>query len=153
MSFPQFLSKNGYQNVIDPSNCAWQIGHQTEDAPFPWLTQHPDLLNLFLAFLAVEHEGLRPFLDVVDMKKLTRGADTSTPIFVDIGGAAGHQCIAVKDKYPDLAGRIILEDLAHVLAQVKSNPLPSFGGIETEAYDFFKQEQPVKGMWSTIIHK
>ncbi|KAK7752639.1 hypothetical protein SLS62_005408 [Diatrype stigma] len=95
-------------------------------------------------------EGLRPFLDVVDMRELARGADASTPIFVDVGGAAGHQCIAVRDKYPDLAGRIILEDMAHVLDQVKANPLPSFGGIETEPYDFFKQEQPVKGMSSII---
>lgn len=146
MAFPQFLSKNGYQNTTDPGNTAWQIGHQTGDAPFPWLTQHPDLLNLFLAFLALGREGLRPFLDVVDMKELTKGADASTPIFVDVGGATGHQCIAVRDRYPDLAGRIILEDMAHVLDQVKVNPLPSFGGIETQAYNFFQQEQPVKGM-------
>lgn len=46
---------------------------------------------------------------MVDMRGLAKGADASTPTFVDVGGAAGHQCIAVRDNYPDLAGRIMRE--------------------------------------------
>jgi demethylsterigmatocystin 6-O-methyltransferase len=43
----------------------------------------------------------------------------STPetiLFVDIGGGLGHQCATMLMKYPNLVGRIILEDQPQVLA-------------------------------------
>ena len=60
-------------------------------------------------------------------------------VFVDVGGGTGQQCVALKEKFPDLPGKVILQDLPAVIAEAK---LPE--GIETMVYDFFTP-QPVKG--------
>ena len=61
------------------------------------------------------------------------------PAFVDIGGGTGQQCVAIKEKFPNLSGKVILQDLPAVIAEAK---VPE--NIETMAYDFFTP-QPVKG--------
>lgn len=69
-----------------------------------------------------------------------QGVAPTESLLVDIGGGLGHQLIAFKQRYPDLAGRIILQDLPVVLGDIKElHP-----GIETMPHDFFK-EQPTKG--------
>lgn len=65
--------------------------------------------------------------------------DNTRAIYVNIGGGIGHQCKQFKDKYPDLPGRVILQDLPHSIA--KALPTP---GVENMEHDFF-QPQPVKG--------
>ena len=37
--------------------------------------------------------------------------DTARAIYVNIGGGIGHQCAQFKDKYPELRGRVVLQDL------------------------------------------
>jgi hypothetical protein len=151
MALPDYLRGHRYRNNTDPNDTAWHVGHHTNHNAFEWLQRHPGLMRTFLAWTAVQREGLPIFLDVVDLQTYTKDADDSTPVFVDVGGAIGHQCIAVKDRYPNSIGRIILQDLAHVIERVRSQPLPSFKGIETQVYDFFAQEQPVKGMRRTSM--
>ncbi|KAK7744784.1 hypothetical protein SLS62_010017 [Diatrype stigma] len=65
-------------------------------------------------------------------------------------GAKGSQCIAFKQRYPDLPGRIILQDVPQVVEETRRNPLPGFEGIETECNDFFTS-QPIKGIIPTQI--
>lgn len=62
-------------------------------------------------------------------------------LLVDVGGATGHDLVAFHEQYPDLPGRLILQDLPLSIAEVKDLPKV----IEPMAYDFFT-EQPVKGM-------
>ncbi|KAI1407192.1 putative sterigmatocystin 8-O-methyltransferase precursor [Hypoxylon sp. FL1857] len=145
MAFPRFLRQNGYANPTDPSYCPWHLGHDTDLSPFPWLQSHPEHFGYFLPWMAAQRDGLPIFLDVIDFQReFAQGSTPSTPLFVDVGGAVGHQCIALKKRFPELPGRIILQEQAHVIHQVKENPLPGFEGIEAEAYDFFTP-QPIKG--------
>lgn len=65
--------------------------------------------------------------------------DNTRAIYVNIGGGIGHQCKQFKDKYPDLPGRVILQDLPHSIS--KALPTP---GVENMEHDFF-QPQPIKG--------
>ncbi|KAI1759503.1 putative sterigmatocystin 8-O-methyltransferase precursor [Hypoxylon sp. FL1150] len=145
MAFPQFLRKTGYANPTNPNNCPWHLGHDTDLSPFPWLQSHPEHFGYFLPWMASQRDGLPIFLDVLDFEKeFAQGTIASTPIFVDVGGASGHQCIALKQRFPTLPGRIILQDQEHIIAQVQANPLPGFGDIEAQSYDFFTP-QPIKG--------
>jgi demethylsterigmatocystin 6-O-methyltransferase len=64
---------------------------------------------------------------------------------VDIGGAIGHQSIALKQKCPELPGRIIVQDQQGVIDQIKEHPLPGFDRVDAQQYNFFTP-QPVKGM-------
>lgn len=75
----------------------------------------------------------------------SKDTDDSSILFVDVGGAMGHQCVAFKQRYPDLKGRVIVQDQPQVISQIQANPLPGFERIEAMAHDFFTP-QPVKGM-------
>lgn len=59
-------------------------------------------------------------------------------LIVDIGGGRGQSLLQIKEKWPDLKGRLILEDRPMVL-----NSFPDLPGIEKLPHDFFT-EQPVK---------
>ncbi|KAI0433110.1 S-adenosyl-L-methionine-dependent methyltransferase [Xylaria sp. FL1042] len=144
-AMPQFLRKNKSANLGDPSNLPWHQGQDTIDPIFKWINDRPEVLNSFMGWMAGQRDGLPTFLSVVDFKEeFAKGAAESTPVFVDVGGSMGHQCIALKKRHPDLTGRIVLEDLPETIERVKANPLPSFEGIEMIAHDFFKP-QPLQG--------
>ena len=65
-------------------------------------------------------------------------AKPEKPILVDVGGGFGQQAIAFKNKFPNLLGRIIVQDIAATLDQAKP-----INGIEFMMCDFF-QPQPIK---------
>ena len=60
-------------------------------------------------------------------------------ILVDVGGGFGQQAIAFRNRYPNIPGRIVVQDIPETLAG--ATPVP---GIEFAAHDFF-QPQPVRG--------
>lgn len=67
--------------------------------------------------MAAQREGLPTFLDVMNFEEeFAQGADSTTPMFVDIGGELGHQCVSLRQRYPTLPGRVILQDQTHVRA-------------------------------------
>lgn len=94
--------------------------------------------------------GRRNWLDVVDFPALV-GAPTGaekeeTPVlFVDVGGGIGSQCALLKDRLPDLPGRVVLQDLPIVV----QHALPT-EGVENMSHDFWN-EQPVKGETDTPL--
>ncbi|KAI1737711.1 S-adenosyl-L-methionine-dependent methyltransferase [Xylaria scruposa] len=143
---PEFLRNTKYANITDVANCPWYLGHQTDKHAFEWAKEHPDMMGLFLSWMVAQRDGLPIFLDVINFEKefAGQGENESTPMFVDIGGALGHQCIALRQKHPDLVGRIILQDKEGVIQQAITSPIPGFEGIETQPYDFFTP-QPIKG--------
>ncbi|KAK7755795.1 hypothetical protein SLS62_002080 [Diatrype stigma] len=144
-ALPQFLRETGYKNPTNPNNCPWQLGHLTDQSPFAWLQSHPEMREFFLPWMAHQRDGLPTIFDVVDFQQeLGQNTDSSTILFVDMGGALGHQCIALKQRNPGLPGRIVLQEQAHMIEQVRVNPLPGFEGIEAEVHDFFTP-QPLKG--------
>ncbi|KAI9707878.1 MAG: hypothetical protein M1820_004484 [Bogoriella megaspora] len=61
------------------------------------------------------------------------------PVFVDVGGGTGQQCMALKEKFPRLPGRVILQDLSAPIEEASVS-----NGVEKMVYDFFTP-QPVKG--------
>jgi demethylsterigmatocystin 6-O-methyltransferase len=79
------------------------------------------------------------WLDNVPLEELVVNKDPEQTIFVDIYGSIGHQCAALKERYPDLTGKVIYQDLPPVLVHELEIP-----GVEAQPYDFFT-EQPIKG--------
>lgn len=53
----------------------------------------------------------------------------------------GHDLEAFKTFFPEIPGKMVLEDRAEVLANISSSAV----GIEAKIHDFFI-EQPVKGL-------
>ena len=78
------------------------------------------------------------WLDVIAFDtEIAKDAKPEDVVFVDVGGGNGSQCAALKKAYPDLEGRIILQDRHAVLEKALK-----IDGIETMTHDILA-EQPV----------
>ena len=64
----------------------------------------------------------------------------SEPLLIDIGGGLGHDLIAFRKRFPELSGKLIVQDIPVVVDSIKDLPT----GINAMTHDFFKP-QPVKG--------
>ena len=58
--------------------------------------------------------------------------EDSAVMFVDVGGGYGHEVQEIKKRYPDLPGRMILQDLPETISQITAAP-----NTEAMAYNFF----------------
>lgn len=67
--------------------------------------------------------------------------DSDAVLLVDVGGNQGHEVSSFHKAHPDIAGRLILQDLPAMIDRVTAAPPPD---IELMKYDFFTP-QPVKG--------
>ncbi|OTA95598.1 hypothetical protein M434DRAFT_20167 [Hypoxylon sp. CO27-5] len=153
---PQFLGETGYADISGSNRCPWNSVYHIQEDFWTWLQKHPLHLQRYLSYLQNYRFGLPSFVDVVNIEQeIALGSTDSTVLFMDLGGAMGHNCIALRRKYPKLPGRIVLQDLPDVIERVKTNPLPDFEGIEAEAYDFFTP-RPLKGArayyLSSLLH-
>lgn len=74
----------------------------------------------------------------------TRGSEP--PFLVDVGGSHGHQCIQLREKYPNLHGHLVLQDLPQTV-----NGLPPIDGVNTMSQDFF-EKQVVQGEFLRARH-
>ncbi|GES61669.1 putative sterigmatocystin 8-o-methyltransferase protein [Aspergillus terreus] len=144
LAFPHFLRRTNYRNPSNPNETAFHLGMQTDQDLFKWLESHPDYSVNFSMWMSTRRETKPIFLDVLDFPRETGPSDESNVLFVDICGSRGHQSIALRQRYPDLPGRVIVQDIPHVVAEVTANPLPGFENIEIMEHDMFTP-QPLKG--------
>lgn len=91
--------------------------------------------------MVAQRQGHTPWLDFYPFQdRIEQGFDESNGImFVDMGGAVGHETLNLRRKYPSLPGRLILQDLETTIARV-----PKTDVMELMIHDFFTP-QPVKG--------
>ncbi|KAL8754937.1 MAG: hypothetical protein Q9184_004952 [Pyrenodesmia sp. 2 TL-2023] len=74
--------------------------------------------------------------------------DSQAVTVVDVGGGLGHGLVEIKDKFPDMKGRLVLQDLANTIEQAGDGQ----GVFEPTAHDFFTP-QPVKGSKAYLIRQ
>ncbi|KAI1779311.1 S-adenosyl-L-methionine-dependent methyltransferase [Hypoxylon cercidicola] len=138
-TLPTFLKKTGYRNPTDEMHTVFQDAWNTSLHGFAWFSHHPENLDYFNKFMAFRRQPDVSWLTVYPVSQEAEGWDPNRPVYVNIGGGIGHQCAQFKEKYPNIPGRVILQDLPHSIA--KALPTP---GVENMVHDFF-QPQPIKG--------
>ncbi|RAH76075.1 S-adenosyl-L-methionine-dependent methyltransferase [Aspergillus japonicus CBS 114.51] len=158
-ALPAFLAATNYQNPCDRERTAFQQAHQTDQTVFAWFmggSAPPRLFEDFSRWMSAQRVGQPIWLDVFPLERLLTSASSTTapttaaaaapaspspvpPLFVDVGGGVGHQCVELLQRLPQWHGRVVLEDLAPVVAQA----LPH-AGFERRAHDFWTP-QPVVG--------
>lgn len=90
--------------------------------------------------MAATHEGQNIFLDAYPFEKeICRGLSPYTPLFVDISGGNGSQCVALRQRLPHVQGRVINQDLPPVIAQAIPHEC-----VEHTVNDFLSH-QPIQG--------
>lgn len=103
------------------------------------MQQNPEALGYFVEHMMSNRAGMPTFLDAYPVLEKATGLSPERALFVDIGGGLGHQAIGFRQRYPQLEGRVIVQDLSQTLAHAIDFP-----GVEKQTYDFFTP-QVVKG--------
>ncbi|KAJ0352381.1 hypothetical protein COL154_006593 [Colletotrichum chrysophilum] len=149
--FPDYLKRNGWKISEDPTEMAVNDIIGKDSNFFAHIAEkYPD--GEFQNFMAGYHQGRPSWMDqgfFPVTERLIQGADTSpdAAFLVDIGGGIGQDLDEFCRKRPDAPGRHILQDLPHVISQVKDvDPK-----IETMPYNFH-HEQPVRGARAYYLH-
>lgn len=144
MAMPEFFAKNKYQDLDSVTNTPFQKAQNTTLSAFDWLVQKPELFS-YLQKVMTLLEGSEwtvgfALLDS-EIQKIPSGPPQASekPFFVDVGGGHGHQCIQLGKKYPNLLGRLVLQDLPTIV-----DKLPPIEGVKIQSHDFFKK-QPISG--------
>jgi hypothetical protein len=118
----------------------FQDAHNTTLHAFSWFSEHPENLTYFNNFMAFRREPELSWLTVYPITEEAKDCnDANRPVYVNIGGGIGHQCAQFKKAYPDIPGRVILQDMPHSIANALQTP-----GVENMAHDFF-EPQPIRG--------
>ncbi|KAJ5614880.1 hypothetical protein N7528_008534 [Penicillium herquei] len=155
-AMPIWFKENGYNSPIDGTNSPFQTGFQTDCLFFDFLRgknpHYPDLGSQFNNLMSAYHQGRASWMDPNTypvQERLIDGAieKEKDVLIVDVGGNKGHDLEEFRSKWPNAPGRLILQDLPQILADIKS--LDS--AIEPMAHDFYT-EQPVKGARAYFLH-
>ncbi|KAL2865424.1 O-methyltransferase-domain-containing protein [Aspergillus lucknowensis] len=138
--FPDFLDETGYADITSNTKTPFQKAFNTDLACFAWLSRHPKLLEEAQQVMKAFQSGdWAVGFDLFEKEAIRAPKHLERVFLVDVGGGHGHQCVEIRNKFPNLNGQLVLQDLPEVL-----NGLPDIPGVKIEAHDFF-QEQTVKG--------
>ncbi|KAL6230776.1 hypothetical protein BDW75DRAFT_244520 [Aspergillus navahoensis] len=139
-ALPDFLEETGYADITDSSRTPFQKAFNTDLTWFAWLAEHPDKKEEFQqAMKSSQGDDWMVGFDEFEQRALEAECSSERVFFVDIAGGSGHRCIGVKDRYPSLEGRLVLQDLAEVVKELPETP-----GMRIEAHNIF-QEETVRG--------
>ncbi|KAI4122409.1 MAG: hypothetical protein LQ338_005832 [Usnochroma carphineum] len=107
------------------------------DSLFEWFPKHPTNHEAFMLWMTAQREGRDRWLDIFPFtERIADGFrnDPEAVMLVDVEGGIGHEIQAIKQYYPSLPGRFILQDTPETLKRALA--------VESMEYNFFT-EQPV----------
>lgn len=141
-ALPEFLAKTNYKNPEDYNNSAFHLGAHTELG--------------FWEYLEADEEKLQAFNNGMRSQATVKDFDSSYPfeaelndsplgpedvVLVDVGGGRGHALERIKQRFPNLKGKLVLQDQAAVIKDAVAGGLSA--EIEAQAASFF-EPNPVK---------
>ena len=140
VSAQKFFRRTRYQLGSDQRDCLIQYAHQTKLPFFQFLSNTPETLRDFNAYMGNLVCSRRNWVDWYPVREaVLDGYRPKSPLIVDIGGGKGHDLEIFHNKHPKV-GRLILQELAAVVNSIGG----SGQAFECQAHDFFN-EQPAKG--------
>jgi hypothetical protein len=144
---PEFLAKSGWKNPKDALNAPFQLGHQTKQTFFEYLSEEPIRLERFNSVLSsLEDFGVYNAVLEAPWPEILGPVGADEVALVDVGGADGHVLQLILDQFSEIGGTFVLQDLPDTVAKV---PADLNKRIKVMEHDFF-QPQPVKGLFLAI---
>ena len=147
-NLPAILADSDYQNPVDNLHTGFQVGLRTNIHIFEWFATHPKIFSDFNIFMSAQREGRAYWLDFYPFEQKLSAMSRDNKhdiIFVDVGGALGSEIKELRKRYPELKGRMILQDRQETIDQVSPDPR-----MEAMVHDFF-MPQPVTGTIFAIL--
>ncbi|KAL4909653.1 hypothetical protein BDW74DRAFT_186179 [Aspergillus multicolor] len=138
----EYFEKNGYRSPDDAYDGPFQYAYGTSDHYFDWLSKNPEVQHAFnVAMTETERDSGDYWFDLYPVTEKLASSDPDRVSVVDIGGGVGHTIRALTKKFPELPGKLVLEDLPHVIDDIKE-PLPE--NVATVKHSMF-EPQPIHG--------
>ncbi|KAL8880631.1 MAG: hypothetical protein Q9198_001996 [Flavoplaca austrocitrina] len=143
------MHSQDYQNPTQSTTSAFAYTNGSEF--WTHLGKTPVHSQIFNDFMATRRQGRQRWYDIYpvgqELSASVSNADQDRPgesnlLLVDVGGNRGHDLVELRAKYPDLVGKMILQDLPDVVAHA-SFEQDDERVIEAMPHDFF-QPQPIR---------
>lgn len=138
---PRYLAETGYKNPTSFTDGIFQRAHKTDLHTFAFVHGDPVRSAHFNHFMKAQRGSQAKCFDFYPFDSESKGWPADKPLFVDVGGGAGYQTAAFKEKYPSLPGRVVLQDLPEPVEDAKSVVSKD---VERIVHNFF-EPQPIKG--------
>ncbi|RAK99542.1 O-methyltransferase [Aspergillus ibericus CBS 121593] len=139
---PEFLRTTKFRNPSGALNGALQYAEKTDMALWDWVLTKPGYVDATNTFMEADRGSRPSWLEWFPVQEqIIDGFSESESdvLIVDVAGGRGHDLAALQSKFSGAPGRLILEDLPHVVAEATQH-----SKIEHLAFDLFKP-QPVQG--------
>jgi hypothetical protein len=147
---PEYFAKTGYRKPDNSVDAPFHYGHNTKQDMFTWLRDHPAIQKSFDSHMA-GYSTDQPFWTnhYPVVPRLTQNLKSSkdSVLLVDLGGGLGNDLEEFKRRFPDLPGRLVLQEQEQVISQITRVN----SSIEQAAHDFFAP-QPIKGAKAYYLH-
>jgi hypothetical protein len=142
LNMSKFLAKHNYQDPIDMTKLDNYTDMTNGTSFFATCAADPEGKgSSFIGLMTALRNHKMDWTEVYDTNKIVNGADLSTPLFVDIGGAHGLDTQRLLARHPNLPRDVlILQDTPEVVAMA----VDLDNRIKHMPYDFFTP-QPVVG--------
>lgn len=141
-ALPEFLEKTGWKNPEDYNNSAFHLGANTKLGLWEYLAADPEKHQAFnngqrSQATVKTFDSSYPFEAELNEKPVEEG----DVVLVDVGGGRGHALERVKQRFPGLKGRLVLQDQDPVIKDAISGGLSA--EIEPQVASFF-EPNPVR---------
>ena len=152
---PEYLAEVGYGNPgADPSKPTMHEWiNKTDQELFEWMTKQEDKtqLNKFNEAMVRSIETDRAPSGKTALNAYPFAAELADVgpdevAIVDVGGGYGQLLREFRAKVPEVKGKLVLEDLPETVKGAQG-VVPT-NNVDIQGYNFFTQEQPVKGTFS-----
>jgi hypothetical protein len=142
--FPDWLKRHDYKTswVDENDNIAKQVFGTDV---WTWYGQNPEQAKIFESAMSIQEgfpkEITPPYPFASGFDGIKTGPKDVT--LVDVGGGRGQAIKALRDTYPGIPGRLILQDLPMTIEKLDAAEIKS-SGFEATSHNFF-EPQPIKG--------
>ncbi|KAI4591940.1 hypothetical protein KJ359_012071 [Pestalotiopsis sp. 9143b] len=134
----EFLESTGWKNPESYEKSAINLGLGISQAGFwEWLSADATRQALFNSAMQSQPSAVNVAAVYDFERELNR--ETIGPddvAVVDVGGARGHALVAIRQAFPGLKGRLVLQEQTAVLEEAIAQGLPGY--IEPQAASFFE---------------
>ncbi|KAL4964567.1 O-methyltransferase-domain-containing protein [Aspergillus stella-maris] len=143
-----FIVETGYADVTDAAKSPFQKAFNPDLPCFAWMAQHPEQADaLQKVTKSWQSSNWMAEFELFEKEALNADGDNEDLFYVDVGGGSGHQCSAVRDKYPSLKGQLVLQDLPEVVQELSEVP-----GLTIEANDILQEQQVKRAKFYYLRH-
>ncbi|KAI1645978.1 S-adenosyl-L-methionine-dependent methyltransferase [Daldinia loculata] len=143
---PEYLSKTGYKNPVDPANGVFQFAKNYKGDLFQYYDSHSREGQSFNHVMGAVMAQQASWLDIIPHDRIVADHLSGQPLVVDVGGNIGHDLERFREAHPETATDLYLQDRAEVIQHSKC-PDP----VNKMAHDFF-QSQPIQGSRVYYMH-